>query len=118
MSALYKRHSKLNSKLDMSKDVCITIDDVEVVIEFSYHGINRGKERSVFDAAAVLMIQRAYEQILDLHNGERFIIIDTELHFSIVGAIKGVGQDIVVSVISAINDIFPHNPHCTLEVVI
>lgn len=118
MSTLYKRHTKFNSKLDMTRDVCVTIDDVEVIIEFNHHSTKRGQERSVFDAAAVLMIQRAFDNILDLGNGERFIIIDTELHISIVGAIKGVGQDILVSVISAVNDIHPHNPRGTLEVVI
>ena len=118
MSTLYKRHTKFNSKLDKGRDFCLTINDVEVIIEFNHHSIKRGKERSVFGAAAVLMIQRAFDDILDLANDERFIIIDTEMHISIIGAIKGVGQDILVSVISVVDDVFPHNPRGAMEVVI
>lgn len=118
MSTLYARHTKFKSKLDIKKDVCIEIDGIPTVIEYSYHSIKRSKHRSIFEAAVTMMIQNAFDALLDLRNNERFIVIDRELCISVIGALKAVGGDIIISIVSVIDSDEPTNPHGTYTIAI
>ena len=118
MNALYERSTKFTSKLDSKKDIAITIDGVYTIIEFSYHSIKRGMERAIYESALVFMVQRGFDEILDLKNGERFIVIDKELRISFVGALNAVGTDIIISIVSAIDSAEPSNHRGTHEIAI
>jgi hypothetical protein len=118
MSTLYGRHTKFESKLDKKKDIYITIDGIPTIIEYSYHSIKRSKHRLIFEAAVTMMIQNAFDNILDLHNDERFIVIDSDLCISVIGALKAVGGDIIVSIVSVIDSDEPTNPHGTYTIAI
>lgn len=118
MRALNDRCTQFVSKLDFKKDICMNIEGVSTIIEFSFHGTNRSKQRAVYESASVLMVQRAFDEILDLKNGQRFLIIDKELCISVVGALNAVGTDVIISIVSVIDSAEPYNPHNTYEIVI
>lgn len=118
MSTLFEGYTKFESKIDNSKDICITIDGIPTVIEYSYHSIKRSKHRVVFESAVVMMIQNAFDEILDLHNDERFIVIDKELCISVIGSLRGVGGEIIISIVSVIDSDQPTNPYGTYTIAI
>ncbi|BCT30308.1 MULTISPECIES: hypothetical protein [Bacillus subtilis group] len=118
MSTLTKRHSKLESKLDKTIDISLTIQGIPTIIEYSYHSIERSNHRGIFRAAVTNMIQLGFDKILDLKSDERFILIDNELGISVVGNVKGFGGDILISIISVLDSTEPTNPYHTYTIAI
>ena len=112
------RSTNLISKLDGVRDTDIIVDGISAIIEFSYHGQKRGKERDMIENAMVYIIQRAFHSIIDLKHGERFLLIDYELDMSIVGVVEVDGRDIIIGIVSAVDSATPHNPQDTLEIVV
>lgn len=111
----YSRYTKFTSYLHSTRDFKIrTEDDLEVTLEFNLHGDNRSQEREVLHSTVLYMVQRQLESILDLTDGSRFIITDSELGISIVGGVAAVGLDLVVSIISAVDSPDIYNPHETV----
>lgn len=118
MSALYARCTQFDSKLTHYKDICLTIDGIPTIIEYSYHSIKQSKHRAVFEAAATMMVQNAFDELLDLRNDERFIIISLELGISVIGNMRAVGGDIVIGIVTVIDSTEPYNPHNTHTITI
>lgn len=112
------RSTNLISKLDGARDISINVEGIDAIIEFSYHGQKRGHEGELLDSAIVFMVQRAFNEILDLKHGKQFLIKDEELDMSIVGQVRVERYDIIISVVSAINSAEPRNPYHTLEIAI
>lgn len=117
-SSTLLRSTNLISKLDGARETDIIVDSIPAIVEFSYHGQKRGKEREVIENAMVYMIQRAFHSIIDLKHGERFLLTDRELDMSLVGGIHADGTDIIISIISTVDSAFVHNPFDTLEIAI
>lgn len=118
MSTLTQRYSVLESKLDQSEDIFLTIQGIHIIIEYSFHGMEQSKHRSIYQAATVDMIQRGFNDIVDLQSGERFILVDNNLGISIIGAVRGIGGDILISVITTVDSTTPTNPHNTHTIAI
>lgn len=118
MSTLWARHTKFESKLEMKNDIFLTIDGIPTTIEYTYHSIKRSRHRAVFVSVVTHMIQSAFDDILDLRDGERFIVIDNELCVSVIGALKAVGGDILISIVSVIDSAEPTNPYGTHTIAI
>lgn len=118
MRALYQRHSRLNSKLVSYKDICITIQGVPVIIEYSNHSLDQSKYRGIFESAATHMVKQAFEEIIDLHSSETFILVSHELGISLVASIRGIGGDVLVSIITAIDSAQPTNPYHTHTIAV
>ncbi|MES9681852.1 hypothetical protein ABWK22_02805 [Gottfriedia acidiceleris] len=118
MSALYPRHTKFESKLSESKDIFLSIGGIPTTITYTYHSIKQSIHRSVIESVVVMMIQNAFDELLDLHSGERFIISDTELCVSVVGALWGDGGDIAIDLATVIDSANPTNPHGTFRIAI
>lgn len=109
----YARHTKFKSKYTDSKWFPMTHEGIPLTLEFSRHSLYRQEERRIYEGAIFYAIQKKLDDILDLPNDTRFIIIDSTLGISIVGAVHAQGTDLVVSVISLIHSSFPDNPNGT-----
>lgn len=118
MSTLWARHTKFESKLDQKEDIYIEIDGIPTIIEYSSHGIERSKHRSIFQAVVTMMIQNAFDELLDLKNGQKFMIIDSELGITVIGVMEPCGLDVVIPIISVIDSAEPTNPHGTYTIAV
>lgn len=113
MSALAKRVSKIYSDIDRKKDYYLDIDGFHTIIEFSDHSIFRGKHRKVYDSSILDMVRNGFYDIIDLHKNERFILICEEYGVSLIGGVRSVGGDIVITLITQIDSANPTNPYNT-----
>ncbi|MEX3713525.1 hypothetical protein ABFV99_14070 [Cytobacillus horneckiae] len=118
MSAFYPRNTNFESKLFSKKIVSLSIQGIYTSIEYSHHSIKRSKHRGVFDSAIVHMIQEGFDEILDLQNHQRFILINKELGLSIIGSLHCDGLDVVIDIISVIDSTKPTNPYNTFTIAI
>lgn len=113
MSALYKRKTDFESTLFSKKSIGFSVQGIFTSIEYSYHSINRSNHRGIFESAIVHMIQEGFDEILDLHNHQRFILISRELGLSVIAALHFDVIDIVIDIVSVIDSTEPTNPYHT-----
>ncbi|UOE58107.1 hypothetical protein [Cytobacillus oceanisediminis] len=117
MDAFAKRYTKINSRLDKSEDVILSIDGFDVVISYMQHAIERKKNRQIFKSSVSYMIESAFDQLLDLKKEAEFVLTSDEFGISVVGAMSYTGVDIVIRVITVIDSATPYNRH-TLEIAV
>ena len=118
MSTLYPRHSKLDSKIDRTEDIALNINGFSTIIEYSYHAIQEIGYRSIYVSAVTHIIQMAFDELLDLKYGDKFMITDNELGLTVVGVMEPSGLDIIIPIVSVIDSARPTNPHGTLIIAV
>ena len=91
------------------------IDIYDLNVEITGHGAWQKVGRSIQESAIYMTVEKGFDDIKELFNGERFLLIDTDLMHTVIGAVYFYGTEIVVEVITVVNSIEPTNPKGTPE---
>lgn len=92
-----------------------TIGGYELSVEITGHGAWRKVGRSVQESAIYMTVEKGFEHLGSLTHGDRFLLIDSELLHTVVGAVYFYGNEVVVEVITVIDSLEPTNPKGTAE---
>lgn len=92
-----------------------TINGHELNVEITGHGAWRKVGRSVQESAIYMTVEKGFEDYCTLFHGERFLLIDSELLHTVVGAVYFYGKEVAVEVITVIDSLEPSNPKGTAE---
>ena len=109
MSALYEKYSELNSVLEKSIDVPLSIDGNRVIVEISYTAKKHSEFKSIYQGSVIHMVKTAFREIVGFENDKRFVIYDSILKMSLIGTIYDEGDQFVVTVIGVYDTPAPDN---------
>ena len=98
------RHSKIVTNVDKAKDFYLEIDGFSVIIEFTKHSQIRGRQRKIHDSTVITMVSDAFYDIIDLQSNQEFVLDSKEFGVSLVGAVRTVGSDIVIKLITGMDN--------------
>lgn len=104
MSTLNTRHSVIKTNIDKAKDFYLDIDGFSVIIEFTKHSQIRGKQRKIHDTTVLTMVKEAFYDIIDLQRNQEFVLDSEEFGVSLVGVVCPVGSDIVIKLITGMDN--------------
>jgi len=93
----------------------VTIGGTLLTVEITGHAAWRKVGRSIEEQAIYMSVQKGFEHIKTLINGERFILVDSEFLCSIIGQVHFYSGEVVVDIITVVDSMEPTNPKGTAE---
>lgn len=83
-------------------DFVLTVEDIDVVFEFTSHALKRANLRSIQLTEVRLLLRRASHHLLDFKVGEEILVYDSTLHCGAVIALSMSGLDVLVKVVTVV----------------